>query len=346
MAKGSMLMGTAGGKLGEMVLYRAYGQQVARAYVKNIKDAKSDGQIDQRAKFAITGAMFAASGIKFFPKRTKGTNYNEFLKKNVTNVKYWQSKQEIDFAKANGIAPYEDYILADGTMANLLGLAVSFNSQTNSIRAHITLEKSFYNRYLPLFEEGETTAQVSVAQIVRDYVTDRYGSMYVHPTIVGGELCQYDPLGVVGQADFLAFSYIKAFEFIPEDLSDNIKVTLTSDSEQTEITSITTGQLTIDAAKLIELSGTGSGTYTNLKFEATLPTPSADRFAILSDIFVVKRIGGFDSSRLQVSENALSVGLPYSYIYPRLTSDANNNAIYIDNWRNSSVADDSEVLTD
>lgn len=346
MAKGSMLMGTAGGKLGEMVLYRAYGQQVARAYVKNIKDAKSDGQVDQRAKFAITGAMFAGSSIKFFPKRTKGTNYNEFLKKNVTNVKYWQSKQEIDFAKANGLAPYEEFILADGTMANLLGLAVSYSSQSNTISAQVAIGKEFYNRYLPLFEEGETTAQVSIAQIVRDFIIERYGSMYVHPTIAGGELCSYDALGVVGQADFKAFSYIKAFEFVPEDLLDTVKVTLTANADQTEVTDITGGNLTIDASKEIEIGGVGSGTNTRLYFKATLPTASADRFAVWSEIFVVKRIGGFDSSRLQVSENALSVGLPYSYIYPRLTSDANNNAMYIENWRNASLADDSEVLTD
>lgn len=346
MAKGSMLMGTAGGKLGEMVLYRAYGQQVARAYVKNIKDAKSDGQVDQRAKFAITGAMFAGSGIKFFPKRTKGTNYNEFLKKNVANVKYWQSKQEIDFAKANGLAPYEEFILADGTMANLLNLVKSFEQQNNTVKGMVSLPKSWYSRYLPIFEEGETTAQVSISQIVQDYVIERYGSMYVHPTIVGGELCQYDPLGVVGQADFLAFDYIKAFEFVPEELPDNVSVTLTANEDKTAITDIVGATLNIDSTKQIIINNSGSAQVAELSFIASLPTASADRFAVWSDIFVVKRIGGFDSSRLQVSENSLSVGLPYSYIYPRLTSDANNNAIYIENWRNASVADDSEVLTD
>lgn len=346
MAKGSMLMGTAGGKLGEMVLYRAHGQQVARAYVKNIKDAKSDGQIDQRAKFAITGAMFAGSGIKFFPKRTKGTNYNEFLKKNVSNVKYWQSKQEIDFAKANGLAPYEEFILADGTMANLLNVNKNFTEQGNAVTFSASLQPSWYNRYIPLVEDGETTAQISLAQIVRDYVTDIYGSMYVHPTIAAGELCQYDPLGVVGQADFLAFSQIKAFEFVPEDLADTTKVTITINEDRTQVTQISSATQIIDASKIITLAGLGGGTSTALGFVANLPTASADRFAVWTDIFVVKRIGGFDASRLQVNENSLSVGLPYSYIYPRLTSDANNNAIYVENWRNAAIADDSEVLAE
>lgn len=346
MAKGSMLMGTAGGKLGEMVLYRAYGQQVARAYVKNIKDAKSDGQVDQRAKFAITGAMFAGSSIKFFPKRTKGTNYNEFLKKNVSNVKYWQSKQEIDFAKANGLAPYEEFILADGTMANLLNLTKTYTLQGNTIRGEVALPLNWFEKYLPLVEEGETSVQISIAQVVRDYVTEKYGSFYVHPTIVGGELCKYDALGVVGQADFLAFDYIKAYEFIPEDLSESTKITVNCNADHTAVTGIIGEQLIIDASKKIEMDSTSGASETHLVFAVSLPTPSADRFSTWSDIFVVKRIGGFDSSRLQVSENALSVGLPYSYIYPRLTSDANNNAIYVENWRSAAIADDSEVLTD
>lgn len=349
MAKGSMLMGTAGGKLGEMVLYRAYGQQVARAYVKNVKDAKSDGQIDQRAKFAITGAMFAGSGIKFFPKRTKGTNYNEFLKKNVTNVEYWQSKQEIDFAKANGLAPFEKYILADGTMANLLGLAVSFSDQVNTVRATANLEKSFFDRYLPLFEAGATTALVSIAQIVRDFVADKYGSMYVHPTIAAGEVCDYDAIGVVSQSKFKAFDYIRAFEFVPEDLSDSQKVTLTCNSDQTAITDVSGGTLTIDATKEIEIGGIGSGTSAHLYLKATLPTSASNRSGVYADLFVVKRIGGFDASRLQIDFTHLTtIGQTWgnAYAYPRQVGFGDNDAIYIENWRNASVADDSEVLTD
>lgn len=349
MAKGSMLMGTAGGKLGEMVLYRAYGQQIARSYVKKIKDAKSDGQVDQRAKFAITGAMFAGSGIKFFPKRTKGTNYNEFLKKNVTNVKYWQSKQEIDFAKANGLAPFEEFILADGSMANLLGLAVSFSDQSNAISALATLEKSFYARYLTLFEAGETTAQVSIAQIVRDFVVDKYGSMYVHPTIAAGEVCDYDAIGVETQSKFKAFDYITAFEFVPEDLSDSVKVTLTCNEGQTEITNITGGNLTIDATKEIELGGLGSGTNTRLYFKATLPTAATNRSGVYADLFVVKRIGGFDASRLQINFSHLTTTAQTwgnAYIYPRQVGYGDNDAIYIENWRAAAIADDSEVLAE
>lgn len=349
MAKGSMLMGTAGGKLGEMVLYRAYGQQVARAYVKNVKDAKSDGQIDQRAKFAITGAMFAGSGIKFFPKRTKGTNYNEFLKKNVVNVEYWQSKQEIDFAKANGLAPFEKYILADGSMANLFNFDKTFSQQGNTFRAVANIPLNWFNRYLPLIEEGETTVKISIAQVVRDFVADKYGSMYVHPTIAVGEVCDYDAIGVETQSKFKAFSYITAFEFVPEDLSDSVQITLTSNAEQTAITDLTGGQLTIDSSKKVEMDSTTGGTTEHLGFVVTLPTAATNRSGVYADVFVVKRIGGYDASRLQIDFSHLTTTAQTwgnAYAYPRQVGFGDNDAIYIENWRNASVADDSEVLTD
>lgn len=349
MAKGSMLMGTAGGKLGEMVLYRAYGQQVARAYVKNIKDAKSDGQVDQRAKFAITGAMFAGSSIKFFPKRTKGTNYNEFLKKNVGNVEYWQSKQEIDFAKANGLAPFEKYILADGTLSNLLNLNKTFSAQGNNITAVANIPITWFNRYLPLFEEGETTAQVSIAQVVRDFVADKYGSMYVHPTIAVGEVCDFDAIGVETQSKFKAFDYITGFEFVPEDLSDSVLITLTSNAGQTAITDITGANLTIDASKKIEMDSTAGNTVEHLAFVVTLPTAAANRSGIFAEEFVVRRVGGFDSSRLQVNfTNLTTIAQTWgnAYAYPRQVGFGDNDAIYIENWRNASVADDSEVLAE
>ena len=349
MAKGSMLMGTAGGKLGEMVLYRAYGQQVARAYVKNIKDAKSDGQVDQRAKFAITGAMFAGSGIKFFPKRVKGTNYNEFLKKNVVNVEYWQSKQEIDFAKANGLAPFEKYILADGTLTNLLNLNKTFSAQGNNITAVANIPLTWFNRYLPLFEEGETTAQISIAQVVRDFVSDKYGSMYVHPTIAVGEVCDYDALGVVTQSKFKAFDYITAFEFVPEDLSESVKVTVNCNEGQTAVTSIIGEQLTIDATKRIDMDSTAGSQTEHLAFVVTLPTAAANQCGVFAEEFVVRRVGGFDSSRLQVNFTNLTTTAQTwgnAYAYPRQVGFGDNDAIYIENWRNASVADDSEVLTD
>ena len=345
MAKGSMLMGTAGGKLGEMVLYRAYGQQIARSYVKKIKDAKSDGQVDQRAKFAITGAMFAGSGIKFFPKRTKGTNYNEFLKKNITNVQYWQSKQEIDFAKANGLAPFEPFILADGSMANLLNMTKTGTATQYNYTANLGL--SWFNRYLSQFDEGETTLSLPAAQVLRDYIIERYGSMYVHPTIAYGEVCDYDSLGVVTQSKFKAFSTLRAFEIVPEDLPLTETLSLTSNADHTAITAVGGSDDQIINENL-KFAVTG-GETPSLYIIFTTPTASDNRSGVFVDMLVVRRIGGFDSSRLQINFTNLTTTTQTwgnAYAYPRQVGFGDNDVIYVENWRNAAIADDSEVLTD
>lgn len=62
MAKGSPLMGTQRGKLGEAVLYRKQGEQVARAYIRHISNPRSQRQQIQRM---ITATSISAySGMR------------------------------------------------------------------------------------------------------------------------------------------------------------------------------------------------------------------------------------------------------------------------------------------
>ena len=59
MAKHSLLMGTARGKLGNMVLSRVNGVQIARAYNPEVANPKTVGQATQRAIFATVAHMAA-----------------------------------------------------------------------------------------------------------------------------------------------------------------------------------------------------------------------------------------------------------------------------------------------
>lgn len=59
MAKGSPLMGTQRGKLGESVLYRKLGEQVARAYIRHPSNPNSQRQQVQRMIVATANAAYA-----------------------------------------------------------------------------------------------------------------------------------------------------------------------------------------------------------------------------------------------------------------------------------------------
>lgn len=83
MAKNSLFWGKASGKLGEVVMYRAGGEQRSRSYVKNVKNPKSLAQMEQRIKMASLNGFFKAlkSVLRFsFPMRpVQQSGFNAFM---------------------------------------------------------------------------------------------------------------------------------------------------------------------------------------------------------------------------------------------------------------------------
>lgn len=71
MAKFNVFMGTARGKVGDIVLSRVDGKQVARQYIPTIKNPKTQGQIIQRAILATVSKMYAA-GKEIFDHSFQG----------------------------------------------------------------------------------------------------------------------------------------------------------------------------------------------------------------------------------------------------------------------------------
>lgn len=101
MARGSMLMGQAAGKLGEMVFYRNAGQQQVRAYVTNPKNPKTYKQAQQRSKFASVSLAYQYfKNIVDRSTRYKDgrTAYNEFLKNNIAAAPYASKSERQEWA--------------------------------------------------------------------------------------------------------------------------------------------------------------------------------------------------------------------------------------------------------
>lgn len=83
MAKNSLFWGKARGKLGEIVLYRAGGEQRSRTYVKNIKNPKSLAQMTQRVKLGSLVSFFRTTSnvLRYsFPNRPqRQSGFNAFV---------------------------------------------------------------------------------------------------------------------------------------------------------------------------------------------------------------------------------------------------------------------------
>lgn len=93
MAKGNLLLGTAGNSVGDIVMYRREGAQVSRVRVRKIKNPKTDAQSLQRAAFSPVSKFYSPLAVvleRSFEGLSKMKSYNKFLKTN------------IDLARANG----------------------------------------------------------------------------------------------------------------------------------------------------------------------------------------------------------------------------------------------------
>ena len=100
MAKGNLLLGTAGNSVGDVVMYRREGAQVSRVRVRKIKNPKTDAQSLQRAAFSPVAKFYSPLAVvleRSFEGLSKMKSYNKFLKTN------------IDLARAN------DWLLPKGT---------------------------------------------------------------------------------------------------------------------------------------------------------------------------------------------------------------------------------------
>ena len=88
MSKGNMFVGSAKGRVGNLVLYTRKGSQITRAYQSTVKNPKTSGQMLQRAKFANAVKFYQKAVQHFFKfayqdqKQTE-TAFNAFMRHNV-----------------------------------------------------------------------------------------------------------------------------------------------------------------------------------------------------------------------------------------------------------------------
>lgn len=174
MAKGNLLLGTAGNSVGDVVMYRREGAQVSRVRVRKIKNPKTDAQSLQRAAFSPVAKFYSPLAIvleRSFEGLSKMKSYNKFLKTN------------IDLARANG------WLLPKGTgffplpyklsHGSLPVLPVTFDSGSNAftigISGAITTLGDFSTAMQALgFNNGDIVTFIGVKANGSDVITSDY----------------------------------------------------------------------------------------------------------------------------------------------------------------------------
>ena len=147
MAKGSQFWGSASGKLGEQVLYRAGGEQRARTYVKNIKNPRTLAQAVNRLSMRNFATAFRANSSVLrlsFPNRpAKESGFNAFVKANKSAKSAAITKLG---ASLGYYCPY-GLVMSEGTLPRLnVELVPALPNVNASLR-------------LPVVEKGNMTAE-------------------------------------------------------------------------------------------------------------------------------------------------------------------------------------------
>lgn len=150
MAKGNPFLGYARGKVGDIVLYRSGGEQIARARNRHPRNPRSNAQQYQRAIMATVMQAYSAGSVIFdhsFQGRAVGAeNQRRF---NSLNTRLLRSQIAADIDGAVAVESQVGRVVAPGAVSPVPAvLQVSEGSLVNVLA-----------NGLPVSEEEETVAQ-------------------------------------------------------------------------------------------------------------------------------------------------------------------------------------------
>lgn len=130
MSKGSIILGDVSGKLGDIVLYRTAGAQVARLRVRHPRNPRSTRQMVQRVfQATCLRAYSMLKGIcdhSFEGKQGKRENFGQFIKENRARMTEklngyaagWESLPGYSLRNMRQLV-YNDFIISDGTLPRI-----------------------------------------------------------------------------------------------------------------------------------------------------------------------------------------------------------------------------------
>lgn len=120
MAKGNFWTRSVRGRLGDMVFYKANGEQMTRSYNGNPANPRTDAQLMQRAKWVgvcNAYAMFKPFIAETFIKRPQDqNNFNAFVSANV-GLSPVVGKLTAEDGKKNVTCEVAPYVIANGTLS-------------------------------------------------------------------------------------------------------------------------------------------------------------------------------------------------------------------------------------
>lgn len=121
MAKGNMILGYLRGAIGDIVFWRAKGQQMARARNRAPSNPRTESQMDVRARWAMISKFVRAMDARFLRtafegKRGNESDYNAFMRVNLSRAPMLSRTASLNAAYP---APGGQWVMTNGSLPPL-----------------------------------------------------------------------------------------------------------------------------------------------------------------------------------------------------------------------------------
>lgn len=225
MSKGNIFLGLAAGKLGDVVLYRAQGEQIARARNRNPKNPQSGLQMVQRSMMKTTALAYSLLQPitdHSFQGLQEGTpNQSRFTVRNIALM-----REQIETALAKG----DDTLLFNSEATNFAG---KFETQP-VIRPYVISEGNLPKLQVSIVNGIPTIAAPGVSDDSSDTYADVVGYLGLKQ---GDQLtfcfCYTDDTSAAAAGTFTSFDFSRiilepssgdmSIEFFGEAAIDTVK---------------------------------------------------------------------------------------------------------------------------
>lgn len=197
MSKGNLFLGLGRGKIGDIVLYRKNGEQVARTRNRSPRNPKSNGQLYQRAIMATIMQAYSAGKAIFdhsFQNRSVGgDNMNEFMSRNLRMLRteIAAGSSEASVVAPGTIMPVPNrYIVSAGNFQQTaFGLALNTVVPTGEV-AHIETPAAQQDETVAAYMQRVGLLEGDIYTIVCFGADDADADPYAGDPVDGWEGCQ------------------------------------------------------------------------------------------------------------------------------------------------------------
>ena len=171
MAKGNLFLGTASGKVGDIVTYRKHGAQITRAYNPSPDNPRTDAQMIKRVRWASLQPSYNVNKVligQTFTELVGNTSAQRQYYKANHNKTYLFNKSINEYYKNSGYFAPANYVVSKGSLSWFPETLIYKFEEAGGQAAFLCLylNNANINAYLDYKAKEETSILLSLGELI------------------------------------------------------------------------------------------------------------------------------------------------------------------------------------